>query len=131
MNPFNWRRLVGAVVTTLLLVACNGSGNPNQTGSPDEGESTAKPPDEGVILAGELPHIVERAGLYSLPTDPAEVPAALATLPEQLGNVIAMHLGRIYPTPYELTPGVGPLVDLVEARAGLLLGGGQLVRNLE
>jgi CubicO group peptidase (beta-lactamase class C family) len=42
-----------------------------------------------------------------------------------------MHLGRLYPTPYELTPGVGPLVDLAQARADLLLGGGQVTRMLE
>ena len=31
-----------------------------------------------------------------------------------------MHLGRLHPTRDELTPGVAPLVSLLQARAGLL-----------
>ena len=42
-----------------------------------------------------------------------------------------MHLGRYYPTPHEFTPGTGPLVDLLQARADLLLSGGQATRLLE
>jgi CubicO group peptidase (beta-lactamase class C family) len=83
-----------------------------------------------VILLEELQHIVERSGLYSLPSDPDEALAAILTLPNGLGDVIAMHLGRYYPTPDELTPGVGPLIDLLQARAQLLLNG-QLQRNAE
>jgi CubicO group peptidase (beta-lactamase class C family) len=103
---------------------------PDQAASPGGPEPSAEPPDEGVIQAEELQHIVERSGLYSLPADPAELPAALTTFPDQLGDVVAMHLGRLYPTPYELTPGVGPLVDLAQARADLLLDG-QVPRLLE
>ncbi|MGB1563366.1 MAG: serine hydrolase domain-containing protein [Sinimarinibacterium flocculans] len=89
------------------------------------------PPNEGVILAEELVHIVERSGLYSLPSDPTQVLTALSTLPDGLGDVIAMHLGRLYPTPDEFTPGMGPLLALLQARANLLLGLGQPVRVLE
>ncbi len=129
MNPSVWRRLVGAVAITLALVACGSAVNQDQAESPDD--TSADPPNEGVILAGELLHMVERSGLYSLPSDPAEALAALSTLPDQIGDVIAMHLGRLYPTPHELTPGVGPLMDLLQARADLLLGGGQLTRMLQ
>lgn len=127
MNLSVWRRLVCAVVTTLALVACGAPVDPNQTGSrgPDDTSTNppAEPPDEGVILAEELLHMVERSGLYSLPSDPAEALAAISTFPDQLGDVIAMHLGRFYPTPDELTPGMGPLLDLLQARANLLLAG--------
>ncbi|WP_380732211.1 serine hydrolase domain-containing protein [Sinimarinibacterium flocculans] len=84
-----------------------------------------------MILAEELVHIVERSGLYSLPSDPTQVLTALSTLPDGLGDVIAMHLGRLHPTPDEFTPGMGPLLALLQARANLLLGLGQPVRVLE
>jgi CubicO group peptidase (beta-lactamase class C family) len=89
------------------------------------------PPNEGVITAQEMVHIVERSGLYSLPTDPTAALTALLTFPDGLGDVVAMHLGRYYPTPDEFTPGVGPLVDLLQARADLLLSGAQAERNLQ
>ena len=115
----------------LALVACDGSVSPNQSAIPPPGGVSSEPPNEGVILAEELQHIVERSGLYSLPTDPAEVITALTTLPNGLGDVLAMHLGRYYPTPYEFTPGVGPLMDLLQARANLLLGGQQVPMMFE
>jgi CubicO group peptidase (beta-lactamase class C family) len=133
MNPSVWRRLVGAVLTTLALVACGGNGgaNPNQAEVRNADDPSSDPPNEGVILAEETLHIVERSGLYSLPSDPIQALAAISTLPDGLGDVIAMHLGRYYPTPHEFTPGVGPLMDLLQARADLLLSGGQPVRLLE
>ncbi|WP_162932286.1 serine hydrolase domain-containing protein [Solimonas sp. K1W22B-7] len=135
MEPSVWPRLAGAVVTALALVACGSSTSPeqsaNQPGRQDVEDTPAAPPNEGVILAGELLHVVERAGLYSLPTDPVAALAALLTFPDQLGNVIAMHLGRLYPTPNEFIPGFGPLVDLLQARAELLLSGGQATRILQ
>jgi CubicO group peptidase (beta-lactamase class C family) len=60
-----------------------------------------------------------------------EALAAISTLPNGLGDVIAMHLGRLYPTPDEFIPGVGPLMGLLQARADLLLSGGQSARMLE
>lgn len=126
MKPSVWGRLPGAAVTMLALAACGAGVEPQA-----QPRAAEEPPDEGVILAEELPHIVERSGLYSLPSDPDEVAAALATLPDGLGDIIAMHVGRYYPTPHEFTPGVGPVIDLLGARADLLLGGGQLTKNLE
>ena len=135
MNPLVWRRFAGAVVITLALVACDTSDNQDFAGVRDaEGKAAdpkSDPPDEGVILAEELQHIVERSGLASLPSDPDEVVTALSTLPNGLGDVLAMHLGRYYPTPHEFGPAVGPLMDLLQARANLLLGLGQPVRLLE
>ncbi|HSW13479.1 MAG TPA: serine hydrolase [Solimonas sp.] len=131
MNPFIWRRLVSAAVITLALVACGTSEQSRQAELPGADDPSAEPPNEGVILAGELLHMVERSGLYSLPTDPVEALAAISTYPDQLGDVIAMHLGRFYPTPHEFTPGVGPLVDMLQARADLLLSGGQAERLLQ
>lgn len=90
-------------------------------GVPGAGWSDDPPPDEGRILLEEMPHIAERSVLYSLPPDPESALAALSTLPQGLDNVIAMHLGRLYPTPHESTPGVAPLVRLLDARADLLL----------
>jgi len=130
MKPSVWVRLLSAAVTALALVGCGASVDPQAQPRAAE-ETQAEPPDENVILVEELQHIVERSGLYSLPSDPEEVLTALATLPNGLGDIIAMHLGRYYPTPDELTPGVGPLIDLLQARANLLLGGGQLTKNLE
>jgi CubicO group peptidase (beta-lactamase class C family) len=127
VDPYAWRRRLGAVVTTLSLVACGPT--PVPTGAaplPDAREAPAEPsepPDEGVIMLEELQHIVERSGLYSLPSDPEQVLTALATLPDGLGDIIAMHVGRYYPTPHEFTPGVGPLIDLLAARADLLVNG--------
>jgi CubicO group peptidase (beta-lactamase class C family) len=42
-----------------------------------------------------------------------------------------MHLGRYHPTPYEFTPGVAPLVSLLEARAGLLTNPDHLQKKAE
>ena len=116
--------VLAALAFSLLVAACGSSTGVPAT--PYDGEAPAEqatPPDENMILLQELPHVVERAGLYSIPTDPAEVQAAIATLPGQIGNIVAMHLGRLYPTPYELTPGVGPIVDLAQARADQLQNG--------
>ncbi len=130
MNTIAWRRVIGAAITALTLAACSGGDDALQPGGPQP-DGISDPPNEGVILARELVHMVERAGLYSLPTDPAQVLTSLMTLPNGLGDVIAMHLGRLYPTPDELTPGVGPLMGLLQARANLLLSGGQPVRLLQ
>jgi CubicO group peptidase (beta-lactamase class C family) len=78
------------------------------------------PPDEGTILVEEIPHIAERSVMYSLPPDPDAALEALSGMPEGADRVIGMHLGRLHPTPHESTPGVAPLVSLLEARAGLL-----------
>jgi len=121
MKPLVWRRL-GAVVATLALVACGASVEPNQAG-PRNAHTPAEPPDENAILVAELRHVVERSGLYSLPSDPDQFLEALATLPNGLGDIIAMHVGRYYPTPHELTPGVGPVIDLLRARAEMLVNG--------
>jgi CubicO group peptidase (beta-lactamase class C family) len=131
MVPTIWRRLVGAAAITLALAACGASVPSQQAASQGPDDTSADPPDEGVILVEELLHMVERSGLYSLPSDPAEALAAIATFPDQLGDIIAMHLGRFYPTPYEFTPGLGPLVDMLQARADLLLGGEQAARILQ
>lgn len=135
MKPFIWCRLMGAAAATLSLVACGADLDPglaeSRAAAEAPAEPAAEPPDEGVILVEELQHIVERSGLYSLPSDPDEVLTALATLPNGLGDIIAMHVGRYYPTPHEFTPGVGPLVDLLQARAELLVSGGQLTKNVE
>lgn len=136
MNPSVWRVACAALIA-LMLGGCGGGdgsgevGSGQQEGPPTGGDAVSDPPNEGVILGAELLHMVERAGLYSLPTNPADIITALATLPNGLGNVIAMHLGRLYPTPHELTPGVGPLMGLLQARANLLLAGGQPVRLLQ
>ena len=131
MGSSVWRRIAGVVVTVLFIVGCNAPENRNQAELRDASGTQDDPPNEGVILAEELVHIVERSGLYSLPSDPEEAMAAITTLPDGLGDVIAMHLGRYYPTPNELTPGVGPLMDLLQARAELLLNGEQPVRLVE
>ena len=131
MNPSNWLRLVGAFVIALTLAACTASDDQRQAGDPDATDTPADPPNEGVILVEELLHMVERSGLYSLPTDPTEIMRSITTLPQALGNILAMHLGRLYPTPQELIPGVGPLVDLLQARAELLLSGKQPERLMQ
>ena len=124
MTSSVWVRLLAVAVTTLALTACGeGAAPPADFRAGDDTGTPATPPDENVILLQELQHIVERSGLYSLPQNPDEVLTALATLPNGLGDVIAMHLGRYYPTPDELTPGVGPVIDLLQARANLLLAG--------
>ncbi|MDX1589613.1 MAG: serine hydrolase [Oleiphilaceae bacterium] len=102
--------------------------NGNARGGPPQ---SAEAPDEGVILAQELRHIIERSGLQSLPSDPETVLESITTLPEGVENVLAMHQGRLQPNQDEFTPGVGPLDDLLQSRIDLLLGGGQLKRNLE
>lgn len=135
MNRAVLGRLLCTGFLSLALVACGGSSQPEQSPPteqpPRADDGTSEPPNEGVILGQELLHMVERAGLYSLPNDPVAAFLSLMTLPDGLGNVIAMHLGRLYPTPDELTPGVGPLMGLLQARANLLLGGGQPVRLLQ
>ncbi|MFA5891845.1 MAG: serine hydrolase [Actinomycetota bacterium] len=98
-------------VTGVLILALGVTG----TGWSDE------EPDEGTILLEEIPNIAKRSVLYSLPPDPESALQALSTMPEGLDRVIAMHLGRLYPTPNELTPGVAPLISLLGARADLLL----------
>ncbi len=133
MNPSDWRLCAGAIFLSVMLVACGGDGdnddfagqNQAGTGNPDNtpaGETSA-PPDENVILLEETQHIIERSVLMSLPSDPDQAMMALSTLPDGLGDVIAMHLGRYYPTPDEFGPGTGPLVDLLAARANLLASG--------
>ncbi|MGJ8670642.1 MAG: serine hydrolase domain-containing protein [Oceanococcus sp.] len=131
MNPIVWSRLVGAVITTLVLMGCGSSEDQYQAEFRDAQDTSTDPPDENVILVEEMVHIVERSGLYSLPSDPEKALASITTLPDGLGDVIAMHLGRYYPTPHEFTPGMGPLMDLLQARADLLLSGGQPLRLLE
>lgn len=127
MNLLAWRGRLCVAVTVLALAGCGAGVDPQQvqsrSGHKAPSEPSSPPPDEGVILLEELQHIVERSGLYSLPSDPDEALAAILTLPNGLGDVIAMHIGRYYPTPHEFTPGVGPLVDLLQARADLLLNG--------
>jgi CubicO group peptidase (beta-lactamase class C family) len=90
-----------------------------------------EPPDEGLILLHELPLLARRALLPSLPQDDGEVLEAAVAFPEALDDVIAMHLGRLYPTPHELTPGVAPLIGLLEARTNLLLDGQHLSKKTE
>ncbi len=126
-----WSHLAAAAFATMALAACQGGVSQDQAEFRDADAPAADPPDEGQILAEELLHMVERSGLYSLPSDPDQVLTALSTLPDGLGDVIAMHLGRLHPTPHEFTPGMGPLMDLLQARADLLLSGGQPVRLLE
>lgn len=131
MKPAHWRGLASLCATTLLLAACQGGVVDNQSSARDADDPPSEPPNEGVILVEELAHMVERAGLYSLPSDPAKIIESLTTLPDGLGDVVAMHLGRLYPTPHEFTPGMGPLMDLLQARANLLLDGGQPLRLLQ
>lgn len=135
MKPSSWRALLGAISLSMLLAACQGADDPSGPGDggPVGGEPGEKPtpPDENVILFQELQHIVERGAMYSLPSDPAEFMAALSTLPDGLGDVVAMHVGRYYPTPNEFMHGVGPIVDLLRARAELLIAGGQAQRLIE
>ncbi len=138
MNLSVWRRLVGAIFTALVLVACGGGsssdavvGQNNQSGSetsgePDSGETpneASMPPDENVILAEELQYMAARSGMMSLPSDPDQVATALATMPDNFADVLAMHVGRYYPTPDEFSYGIGPLTDLLAARANLLANG--------
>jgi CubicO group peptidase (beta-lactamase class C family) len=83
--------------------------------------SADEPPDEQQILLEELPNIVQRTTMYALPPDPEGALEALSTLPQGADDVLAMHLGRLHPTPHESMPGVAPLVSLLGARADLLL----------
>ncbi|MEC9408410.1 MAG: serine hydrolase [Pseudomonadota bacterium] len=131
MNLSTRRPLLGALLSVVLLAACGSAEEEATAASQTPDDTSAEAPDEGVILLEELVHMVERAGLYSLPNDPDQVLTALATLPDGLGDVLAMHVGRYYPTPNEFAPAVGPLVDLLQARADLLLSGGQPVRVIE
>lgn len=131
MNLNTWLRRVGAILSILTLAACQGGVSQDQVEQRDGENPPSDPPNEGVILVEELVHMVERSGLYSLPSDPDKVLASLTTLPDGLGNAVAMHLGRLHPTPHEFTPGMGPVMDLLQARADLLLSGGQPVRLAE
>ena len=81
--------------------------------------SAQEPPDEAQILVEEVPKIAQRTTMYSLPPDPDAALEALTTMPQGAEDVLGMHLGRLYPTPHESTPGVAPLLDLLQARAGL------------
>jgi CubicO group peptidase (beta-lactamase class C family) len=123
MDSFAWRRLLGVAVATLVLAACGEAVDPTEAQAGHEQETPAEPPDENAIMLAELQHIVERSGLHSLPSDPDQAVEAILTLPSGLGDIIAMHVGRYYPTPDEFTPGVGPLIDLLQARANLLVNG--------
>lgn len=128
-----WRSLAAAMVSFLLLAGCASSDNPTASNdNPDDpsGE-TSDPPDEGVILMEELQHIVERSVMYSLPSDPGSVEAALTSLPDGLGDIVTMHSGRYYKRPSEFVHGVGPLDGLLAARADLLLSGDQPMRLFE
>lgn len=131
MDTLTWGRRLGAILLALGLTGCGTAfdevAEDKASTSPEE---TSEPPNENQILTEELLHMVERSGLYSLPSDPDEALQAILTLPDGLGDIIAMHLGRYYPTPHEFTPGTGPLVELLQARAELLLAG-QPLRLLE
>lgn len=132
MTSLHWQRLAGVLFAALVLVACDGGGSPSV--APGAEEPPIDPPNEGVVMAEELQHIVERSGLLSLPTDPVAALASITTMPGALGDIVAMHLGRYHPTPHEFTPGMGPLVSLLQARADLLLAGQQapmLLENLQ
>ncbi|MFP5224620.1 MAG: serine hydrolase domain-containing protein, partial [Actinomycetota bacterium] len=100
-------------------------------GLPSASWSEEDPPNETQILLEELPQIAQRSVLYSLPPDPDSAMEAIMSMPDGLGDVVAMHLGRLYPTPDEFTPGVGPLVDLLRARADLLLSGEHREKKLQ
>ncbi len=126
-----WRRVAGAAFTALVLAACGTSVNMDQSELQNPDAAPVDPPNEAVILLEELQFIIERSGLRSLPSDPEQILQSLLTLPNGLGNVVAMHLGRLYPNPNELTPGVGPLLDLLLSRLRLLLSGEQLIRILQ
>jgi hypothetical protein len=89
------------------------------------------PPSEDVVLLHEIPNIATRRLLGSLPQDLEDVTDALSTAPEALDDIVAMHLGRLHPTPHELTPGVAPLVSLVDARADLLLDPDHRTKKVE
>lgn len=134
MNNSYWRALVGAVLGAMVLAACGGSSGDSPSGEvprSSEVSETSEPPDEGVITAQELQHVVERSAMYSLPSDPDQVTMALETLPDGLGDIVAMHAGRYYRIPDEFVHGVGPLDDMLAARADVLLSGGQPMRLLE
>ena len=131
MKTISWRCRLGAMLAGLMLAACQGGVSQDQAEYRDDQDPPSDPPNEGVILVEELVHMVERSGLYSLPNDPEKALTALSTLPDGLGDAVAMHLGRLHPTPHEFTPGMGPLMDLLQARADLLVGGGQPVRLVE
>lgn len=131
MNLSNWRHLLGAVFALLFLAACQGSDDAPGNDDSAEPREVSDPPDEMVILMEELQHIVERSAMFSLPSDPATVEAALTTLPDGLGDVVTMHAGRYYKRPSEFVHGVGALDALLEDRANLLLSGDQPTRLFE
>lgn len=140
MNLLLWRNLLVAMFAAFILAACGGSSGDDagDKDSPSDGpqdpppvSETSDPPDEGVILLEELQYIVERSSMYSLPSDPGELEAALTTMPDNLGNVVTMHAGRYYKRPSEFVHGVGPLDGLLADRADLLLSGDQPMRLFE
>ena len=125
---------LSALLAAALLTACGTAFEPEDHAKAETQQPAnepSDPPNENQILLEELQYMAERSVLYSLPNDPELAMQAILTLPDGLGDVIAMHLGRYYPTPHEFTPGMGPLVDLLQARADLLLSGGQGIRLLE
>lgn len=134
MRSHNFMPYLSALLTAALLTACGTAFDPEDHAKAEAQQPAnepSDPPNENQILLEELQYMGERSVLYSLPNDPNLAMQAILTLPDGLGDVIAMHLGRYYPTPHEFTPGMGPLVDLLQARADLLLSGGQGVRLLE
>ena len=134
MSSNTFAPYLSALLAAALLTACGTAFDPEdhaKTETQQPANEPSDPPNENQILLEELQYMAERSVLYSLPNDPELAMQAILTLPDGLGDVIAMHLGRYYPTPHEFTPGMGPLVDLLQARADLLLSGGQGIRLLE
>lgn len=116
-------RTRGAALVAGLLLTTAFAMAPSRAATP--------PPDEGLILIDEVPRIAGRSILRAALPGIPDVLEAVGTLPDGLEDVVAMHLGRLHPTPHELTPGVAPLVSLVEARAGLLLDERHLSKEVE
>lgn len=130
MSLSMYGRFCGAVMASCALLGCDSTTDHSSAEPRSNNEAAADPPNEGVILFEELVHVVERSGLYSIPNDPALAAEAIAGLPQQIGNAIGMHLGRLHPTPHEFTPAVAPLGELLQARIDLLLNG-QPMRIIE
>jgi CubicO group peptidase (beta-lactamase class C family) len=131
MSSTNWRLFIGGAITAIVLAGCSASETPTQAEGGGADNTPSDPPDEGVILLEEMKYMVERSSMHSVSSDPEKGAQAIETLPNGLGDIVAMHLGRYYPTPDELTPGVGSLIDLLQARADLLLSGDQPTRLAE
>lgn len=133
MNQPVWRALLACIFAVATLAGCQTSNDTTSSDEPrnDDVGEVSDPPDEGVILVEELRYMVERSGMHSLPSDPDSIQASLTTLPDGLGDVVAMHAGRYYRNPDEFVHGVGALDDLLAARADLLLSGDQPMRLFE